>query len=234
MHHELHSSFSIIIPTYNEERHLGKLLTTLLDEGITPGNTFVADGGSTDETETISRTFNVNFIRTPIKGRSQQMNFAAKLVKSDWLYFIHADTLPPKGFLSEIELAIRNGAQAGSFRSSYDSKHVLLLINAFFTRFDKLWCRGGDQTLFVDKQFFDSLDGFCENQVIMEDYDLIERLQSKGKFAIMQKSAIISARKYKGRSYWKVMRANYTAFRMYKQRQPSTKIKNRYQMLLEI
>ncbi len=225
-------SLSIIIPTLNEEAHLGNLLVTLLDDGVLAENIFIADGGSTDRTKEIAQTFQVNFIQTPEIGRAQQMNHVANMMNKEWLYFIHADTLPPKGFLSQIEKSIDNGAEAGSFRSSFDSNNIFLSVNAFFTRFSKLWCRGGDQTIFVKKSLFDSLGEFCEECIIMEDYDLIEKLQATGKFDVMQKSAIISTRKYQNRSYWKVMRANFVAFRMYKKREPWTEIQATYQELL--
>ncbi len=226
-------SLATIIPTFNEEANLEKLLMTLTKEGILSKDIHIADGGSEDHTESIAKKFKVNFIHTPQKGRAPQMNYVANLVKKDWLYFVHADTRPPIGFLEEITNSIHSGFQAGSFRSSFDSNHPLLSINAFFTRFNRLWCRGGDQTLFVKKCLFDELQGFCEKHIIMEDYDLIEKLQAKGKFDIMPKSAIISARKYENRSYWKVMRANYMAFKMYRQRMPSSEIRKVYLKMLE-
>jgi len=225
-------NLAIVIPTFNEQTNLGKLLVTVLSEGVLAKDIYIADGGSSDRTKEIASSFQVNFVQCPEKGRAPQMNHTATLIQNDWLYFIHADTIPPNGFLDEIKKSIDQGAEAGSFRSFFDSNHPLLSLNAFFTRFDKLWCRGGDQTLFVKKSLFDAINGYCQSCVIMEDYDIIERLQAKSKFHIMPKSAIISTRKYKGRSYWKVMRANYMAFKMYKQNQPSTEIRNTYLKLL--
>ena len=42
-----------------------------------------------------------------------------------------------------------NAESAGCFRVKFDSDHPLLKVNAYCTRFDRLMCRGGDQTLFI-------------------------------------------------------------------------------------
>lgn len=42
----------------------------------------------------------------------------------------------------------------GCFRFKFESKKALLKINSNITLFDRLWCRGGDQSLFVLEHVF--------------------------------------------------------------------------------
>jgi uncharacterized UBP type Zn finger protein len=76
-------------------------------------------------------------------------------------------------------------------------------------------CRGGDQSLFVTRELFEELDGYCENHKVMEDYDIILRARKKHAFKIMPKDVIVSARKYDYNSYLKVNYANFVAFMMF-------------------
>ena len=74
----------------------------------------------------------------------------------------------------------------------------------FFTRFNVNWCRGGDQSLFIEKSFFESLNGFDEAYIIYEDCEFINRVYEKDKFTIIPKSVKTSARKYKVKGTWKL------------------------------
>ena len=176
----------------------------------------VVDGGSTDQTVIRAKQLGATVIHSPKRGRAQQMNFGAQKATADLLYFVHADTLPPKTFVSDIHTAITDGFPIGCYRFEFNSPRKLLKLNAYFTRFDKMWCRGGDQTLFVTRSVFDELEGYCPRHLIMEEYDFIARARKKYPFKIMPKSVIVSARKYDNNGYLKVQFANLIVFNMYR------------------
>ncbi len=102
---------SVIIPTYNEEAHIKATIRRLweYDQTNLMKEIIIADGGSTDDTITIARTEGVKVIVSPKKGRAAQMNYGAQNATSEILYFLHADTLPPKGFTYDITTAINAG-----------------------------------------------------------------------------------------------------------------------------
>ena len=58
-------------------------------------------------------------------------------------------------------------------------------------------------------------NGFDEEYVVMEDFELIKRLWKKYRFGIIPKSVLVSARKYKENSYWQVNIANLKIYRMF-------------------
>ena len=65
--------------------------------------------------------------------------------------------------------------------------------------------------------------------VIMEEYPLIEKLMEKKLMKVLPKTILISTRKYDNRSWLKVSRANYAAFKLYKKGVDSSIIRKVYQ-----
>jgi rSAM/selenodomain-associated transferase 2 len=208
---------SVIIPTFNEAENLKKILPFLIKNA--PQTNFeiiVSDGGSMDNSIAIAKSFGVTAIRSPRKGRAAQMNYGVQLAKGDILQFIHADTLPPKDFYQEVKTAISENYPCGCFTYRFDSSSNRLKINAYFTKFNFLWCRGGDQAIFIKKEIFEKFNGYQEDFLIMEEYDLLKKIHSKYPFKIIKNNAIVSARKYEGLGYWRVQIANLTVFNMYR------------------
>lgn len=191
-------SISIIIPVLNEEHCLGKLLNHL-EQTATPSNDIeiiCVDGGSTDKTWEIAEQHGVKVILSE-KGRAKQMNLGTEHAKGDILYFLHADTFPPNHFDQFILEAVHNGFLAGCFRMKFDTKNVFLQFFAWFSRFNLLLCRGGDQSLFVERDLFVKSKGFNEAYRIYEDTEFIGRLYRQAKFKVLPAHVITSARKYR-------------------------------------
>ena len=191
------NKLSIIIPVYNEEATIAKLITAIKQRSTFKqiAEIIVVDGGSIDNTIAIASTLNVTVISSD-KGRAKQMNAGAKAAKGDILYFLHADTIPPYQFDCKILKTTTKDKAAGSFRMQFDSKSFFLKFFAWFTRINHKVCRGGDQSLFITKDLFFNLNGFNEEYIIYEDGELIERLYKSTKFAIIQDKVTTSARKY--------------------------------------
>lgn len=206
---------SYIIPTLNEEDHLPQLLDRLIAGKKEEDEIIVVDGGSKDATLAICCKAGVQSITLSRGCRAIQMNKGASLAKGDVLFFIHADTLPPKSHREDIMRTLKAQADAGSFRTQFDSNLFILKLNAFFTRFSPLWCRGGDQGLFVKKAVFQEMQGFCEDHRIMEDYEFLQRLRDNYNFQVVPKDFIVSARKYDSNSYIRVQWANFLVFRAF-------------------
>lgn len=223
---------SIIIPTLNEAEKLPQLLDGILPYTYTYDEIIVVDGKSTDKTIEIASERGVKTITSNTQSRAYQMNLGAKHAAGDVFYFVHADTLPPKTFREDIERAYANGKEAGCYRFRFDKNNLMLRFNAWWTRFNFMFCRGGDQTLFITKNIFDELNGFDESYCIMEDFELIRRLKKKGEFFIIPKSVVVSARKYDKNSYFKVNMVNLWSYWMFQLGRSPKKIKTFYSRAL--
>lgn len=226
-------TISVIIPTYNEADNIEWLLQYL--QRIKTENVIeimVVDGGSSDDTMAKAAPY-AKVYQSPKKGRAAQMNYGVRQSSGTVLQFIHADTIPPTSNFKAIEKAILEGYDAGCFTYRFDSNHPLLWINGFFTRFNFLWCRGGDQAIFTTRAAFDAVKGYEDDFLIMEDFDFIEKIQAAFSFKIIKKNCTVSARKYRYNSYMKVQRANLKVFRMYKKGASQEEMAATYRQLLD-
>ena len=221
----------VVIPTLNEAGRLRDVLEALSTQNV--DSIVVSDGGSADNTCDIANEFDVTWVAGE-KGRAVQMNRGTKVSPEvDIFWFIHADTIPPSNGAALIRSAVKRGAELGSFRFQFHSKKWYLKINQFFTRFNLLTFRGGDQGIFVTTDAFKLLEGFNENMIIMEEYDLLERAQKSNlKFELLKAAMIVSDRKYDHNGYWQVQWANFQAFRDYRRGVENQENDQRYRKLL--
>lgn len=209
---------SVIIPTYNEAAHIQSTIEKLwqYDEGNFIQEIIVADGGSTDNTVCIAKATSVKVVVSPKKGRAAQMNYGASLATQKIIYFLHADTIPPKGFTNNIVNATAKGYNVGCFMLSFDYNHWFLKANCWFTRFDVDAIRFGDQSLFVSKNIFENSGGFDETHIVLEDQEFIKRLKKMACFTIIKKSVLTSARKYLDNGIYKTQGIFFIIYFMYR------------------
>lgn len=207
---------SIIIPTYNEadqiEQTIGK---THAANGGHQIEIIVADGGSTDETIPIALRSNAITIVSNKKGRAAQMNKGASVAKGDVLYFLHADSIPPKNFTGSILNAVNENFSSGCFRLTFDNPNWFLKANCWFTRFNVNAVRFGDQSLFVTKNVFQKSGGFREDLLMMEDQEIIHRLKKYGRFKVLNDVIITSARKYLDNGVYRMQAIFYRIWSLY-------------------
>ena len=227
-------TFSAIIPTHNEAENIGQLVRDLrLHGGSQLLDILVVDSGSTDGTPSIARQAGAWVHQSPKLGRAAQMNVGASLVTGEILYFIHADVQINPDFVRDIEQAVKQGCEAGCYRFRFDSDKRMLRVNSYGTRFPGIMSRGGDQTLFITRSLFDQLTGFNERFVVMEDFEIIQRIKKVARFAIIPKDVLVSARKYDRNSWLRVQLANLTAFSLFFLQVSPNRIASTYRKMLK-
>ena len=224
---------SVVIPAYNEKECIAGAINHILKEAgsNTPIEIIVSDGGSTDGTMEVSEKAGAQAVQSPRKGRSAQMNYGASIAKGSILYFLHADTLPPTGFLKDIQNHCRKGNHAGSFMLDFDYKHWFLRVNCWFTRFDCNYFRFGDHSMFVTKDVFIKAGGFCEEHIVMEDQEIIKRIRKLTPFTIIRKPVLTSARKYLLNGIYKTQGVFFLIFFMYQLGYSQQKLVSTYRKL---
>ncbi|TXG36612.1 TIGR04283 family arsenosugar biosynthesis glycosyltransferase [Seonamhaeicola maritimus] len=219
------NNISIIIPTLNEAAHIKQLLIHLLNNSSKKNisEIIIVDGGSNDSTKkiiesfTITRkqllpTINQQTAKEDIviqlihseKGRAKQMNLGAKNATGNILYFLHADSIPPKHFDQLIIGEVEKGNEAGCFRMKFNSNHWWLKIAGWLTKFPWRIARGGDQSQFVTKSLFNDIGCYNEKYIIYEDNDLISKLYKQKQFVVIQEWLITSPRCYSAHGVWKL------------------------------
>ena len=168
-----------------------------------PVEIIVVDGRSTDATVALARQAGARVLVCPRRGRAAQLNFGAQHAAGGICYFLHADSLPPAGFLAAIGQAVAAGYGWGCFRLAFDMPHWFLRANAWFTRFDMAIARYGDQSLFVEKSLFKRIGGYREDFLLLEDLEITRRLQRHARLRVLPGPIVTSARKYRENGvYW--------------------------------
>ena len=226
---------SIIIPVFNEEVCIAETVKFILQKENSKNiaEVLVIDGGSTDNTVTEAKRAGATVIQSPKKGRAAQMNYGALLAKGEIVYFLHADTLPPKSFSEDILRAAKSGSQSGCFMLSFNSDHWLLKANSWFSQFDIDYFRFGDQSLFVNKKVFLQAGGFDEKLMVMEDQEIIKRIREFSQFKIIKKAVSTSARKYLENGIFRTKATFYLIFVLYKMGFSQQSLLNTYRSLIK-
>jgi len=195
---------SIIMPTLNASAHLPQSLTALVP-GVLDGlvrELVVVDGGSSDATLIIVEDAGARVINCA-PGRGVQLQTGGKQAKSDWLLFVHADTVLAEDWVGEVETFIknRNKQRAGVFRFALDDRRKRARILEMIVRVRcKLFALPyGDQGLLISRTLYDEIGGF-KNLVLMEDVDIISRIGRK-RLHYFQTTATTSAERYKHEGY---------------------------------
>jgi rSAM/selenodomain-associated transferase 2 len=217
------NNISIIIPILNESETIENLISHLLKNSSQEliSEIIIVDGGSTDGSQEIVQQFvsssaaersqkGVECLKPLIiflnseKGRAKQMNTGAKTTQATILYFLHADSFPPKNFDRLIVNEIEKGHKAGCFKMKFNSSHWWLKLAGWFTQLPWRICRGGDQSLFITKSLFNEIGGFDENFTICEDTDFIAKLYKYKQFVVIKKWLTTSARRYETIGVWRL------------------------------
>lgn len=198
---------SVIIPTLNEEDNLDGLLSTLFSETNVEYEIIIVDGGSTDNTSNIASSHPVTFFQSP-QGRGQQLCAGAEKANGDVILFLHADSKISHGMLSAIQNQMNKHLNiiGGNFKLLFDGEDSFSTwLNDFYAKLRSWGVYYGDSGIFIRKAVLDEIGGL-RNIALMEDYDLIRRMERFGLTCnIIDPMLITSSRRFLGRNKWLII-----------------------------
>lgn len=193
---------SVVIPTYNAARHLPAVLDAL-GRAETDGlirEVIVADGGSADRSVEIARGYGARIVRAD-RGRGTQLAAGAEAARGEWLFFLHADTIPGHGWVDAFRSFMADPAnrdRAAVLRFALDDPRAparrLESIVAWRAR--ALGLPYGDQGLLVSAALYRRLGGY-RRIPIMEDVAIVRRL-GRRRLVFLDTPALTSAERYRG------------------------------------
>jgi len=218
---------SVIIPTLEEGRYIGKTLASLV-KFMPEIEIIVVDGNSKDKTVEIARQYTDKVLRITERGISKAKNLGAKYAQGDILVFIDADVVVSDDFLQKMVRIFRNSDIVGATCNIMPARPRPLefiyfsLLNLFIrfsikampkTKF-KLGSRG--EFLAIRKKEFLKVGGFNERIACLEDIDITFRLFEFRKFAFAEDLVVYeSLRRIRKLGLLKILRVWTTEFLVY-------------------
>ncbi len=104
--------FSVIIPTYNRAKFIGKAIESVLTQTFTDFEVIIVDAASTDNTDEIVKAFNDNRIsyikNTTNQERCANRNIGIKNAKGQYICFLDSDDYHLKNHLDVLHKHITN------------------------------------------------------------------------------------------------------------------------------
>jgi glycosyltransferase involved in cell wall biosynthesis len=181
---------SVVVPTFQEGRYVGGLLSKLSKAG--PNfEAIVVDGGSTDDTVKVAEQFTDKVYVINQRGIAVAKNFGARKSRGEIIVFLDTDVSPPPDFVDKTLGAFRDRRVAGATCNIMPlnprvSEFVFFKfynkLLQFMTRF-KPHSRG--EFLAVRKEAFVKVGGFDERLPCIEDHDFALRVSKLGKFCFI-------------------------------------------------
>lgn len=188
---EREPSFSLIIPAYNEEKYIGACLEAAIKN--TKGafsEIIVVDNASTDRTPQIAASYpGVTVVHEPRKGTSSARQRGYLSSTGDILAYVDADTLPPEGWIEQIQSIFQKNPHIVGVTGPYQfydlppsaEKAVRVWnIAAKFVSYMVTFVTGGNFA--IRRDVLDKMGGFDQSIVFYgDDTDIGKRATKFGK-----------------------------------------------------
>ena len=180
--------FSVIIPAYNEEDYLPRLLSSIdVPRSNYSGSAgeievIVADNSSTDRTAEVAQSQGTRVVNVTKRRIAAARNGGARAARGEILCFIDADSALHPNTFNVIDRAITSGKYvAGATGIAMERKSFALTVTHYFflpmawvTRMDTgvMFCRRTD---------FEAVGGYDESRLYAEDVLILLALRRLGR-----------------------------------------------------
>lgn len=173
---------AVIIPTFDDDVALERLLSHLAYLEPGPDDVIVADGACSDSTQLLCRRFGASYIPAR-SGRGGQLALGAARARADVLWFLETSCEPHADAVIAIQECVSRGATGGYFRCQFGGKQSWgkqLLEHAMALR-AQLGMVYGEQGIFVTRSAYAATLGFTI-QPLFEQVKLVRALKRTGRF----------------------------------------------------
>jgi len=168
--------FSVIIPAYNEEKYLPRLLQSIevaranYSAGRDQVEVIVADNDSTDATAEVARAHGAQIVHVAKRRIGAARNGAARIAQGEIFCFIDADSAVHPQTFEAIDKRMASGRYVwGVTGARLERKSIPLLVTHYFF-LPMTWVTGLDIGLsFCRREDFEAVGGYDEDRLYSED-----------------------------------------------------------------
>lgn len=208
--------FSLVIPAYNEEKYLPRLLESIgsarraYSRGADAVEVIVADNSSTDATAAVAARHGAAVTRVEKRVIAAARNGGARIARGEFLAFVDADTVSVHpGTFDAIEQLLETGRYVGGatgvglerWSVGLAVMYAMFTPLAWLTRLDTgvVFCRRAD---------YEAVGGYDETRPVAEDVAFLMALRrlgrTRGQRLIRARStkAVASTRKFDHHGDW--------------------------------
>lgn len=179
---------SLVIPAYNEQALLPRLLSTVnaacaaYHGGADAIEVIVADNESTDRTADIARSFGCSVVTAPIHRIGAVRNAGAAVATGDILAFVDADSTIHRDTFNVIDSALQNGRVVGGSTGATMERWSAGIVVTYCVIVPVVWLTGFDTgVVFCRRSDFEDIGGYDETMPYAEDVKFLQALKQHGK-----------------------------------------------------
>lgn len=195
-------TLSVVIPTLNEQDYIQDLLHDLSSQTLKPDEIIIIDGNSKDNTRAIASKFRKVKVYKSKRGVGLQRNIGLEKSSGETIIFLDADTRLNKNFLKRFASSFinQNLDIAVPFYMPYKStlpiNIVYVFFNCIFFLTQKFLPSGAGSCLIVKKSTL-LKNGIYNPKLTYDDIELIRRVGSVARFAVIPLVISVSDRRFK-------------------------------------
>jgi glycosyltransferase involved in cell wall biosynthesis len=195
---------SVVIPTYNSARFLREAIQSVLNQTYSDFEVVIIDDGSTDDTESVVRSFGerVSYVKQPNRGVSAARNQGIRDAKAEYVAFLDSDDIWLPNKLAEQIPLLEQDPELGLVYSDWavvpehgeaEPSFLKKVPGSSGHVFEALLQWGFILTsgTVVRRACLDEVGYFDETLSIAQDYDLWLRISYRWKVALVSKSLLI-------------------------------------------
>ena len=198
---------SLIIPTYNREKHIETTLLSALNQRQKADEIIIIDDGSNDNTKKIVEKYDVKYIYQNNKGVSSARNKGIEESKNEWICFLDSDDIWEKDKLEKQltfhkqnpQILFSHTDELWRFNDKIikQKKHQLKPSGYCFKE-NITNTLIGASTVMCHKSIFDDVGLFDEKLQACEDYDLWLRILDKYELGLIDEKLITKVAGHSG------------------------------------
>ncbi len=193
---------SIIIRSYNEEKHIEKLLIGITKQRLKTKEIILIDSGSTDKTVEIAKKYNVKILRINKKDFTfgGALNIGCNYASSEILVFVSAHVYPLKiNWLEKLispfqsrDVLVSYGKQIGNHKTKFSEHQIFRkwFPNISYTSNKNYFCNNANCS--IRKNIWKKYN-FNEDLTGLEDLDLAKKIvdNNEGKISYISDAEIV-------------------------------------------
>ena len=191
---------SVVIPAKNEQKYIINVFNGLKKQTYKNFEIIVVDGGSSDDTVKIAQRYSKVIIDRR-KGIGTARNTGSKIAKGKIIVFIDADTKPSTKLIESYVKMLKNNVIAATgpilplektnLRTKIGFKFVSIVFVKFAMKLNRPSIIGSNFA--VRKDVFEKINGFNEQLMTYEDWDLSKRLKHFGKIIFVDDAIVYTS-----------------------------------------